>query len=56
MPKSRNRGGAKAHRKRVVARSQDLVTKQKAFQKILNKQIEAFKKMNESISGQTEQQ
>lgn len=56
MPKSRNRGGAKAHRKRVVARSNNLISQQKAFQKILNQQIEAFKKMNESSSGQTESQ
>jgi hypothetical protein len=56
MPKSRNRGGAKAHRKKVVARSQNIKAQQKAFQKILNQQIEAFKKMNESNSGQTESQ
>lgn len=56
MPKSRNRGGAKAHRKKVVARSQKIANQQKAFQKILTQQIEAFKQMNESKSGQTETQ
>lgn len=54
MPKSRNRGGAKAHRKKVMGRSQNLKSQQVAFQKIIQKQIEEFKKMNESFSGQTE--
>ncbi len=56
MPKSRNRGGAKVHRKKVVARSQNIKAQQKAFQKILEKQIEEFKKMNEANSGKTENQ
>jgi hypothetical protein len=56
MPKSRNRGGAKVHRRRVVNRSKNLTNQQKAFQNIIQKQIEEFKKMNENISGQTENQ
>ena len=52
MPKSRKRGGEKAHRKRVVARNQNLIGTLKRFQK------ELFAKrdeLREELSGSTEE-
>lgn len=47
---------AKEHRKRVAARAQRLKSQQNAFQKILKKQIDDFKKQYETQSGTTENQ
>jgi len=44
MPKSRNRGGAKAHRKRVKARKNRLQVQQKQFQE---KMIEMMNQQKE---------
>jgi hypothetical protein len=55
MPKSKVRGGAKVHRKKVAARAQNLKGQASAFQKILKQQIEEFKKQN-AESGTTENQ
>jgi len=54
MPKTKKRDGAKAHKKRVIARNQRLKNetkkKQKIFQDAMMEQIEAIRK----ISGETE--
>jgi hypothetical protein len=55
MPKSRVRGGAKVHRKKVAARAQHMKDQTSAFQKILKRQIEEFKQKN-AESGTTENQ
>lgn len=51
MGKSKVRGGAKAHRKRVDARNQNIKTQQSAIQKLFNEtmklQMEEFKKKQE---------
>jgi hypothetical protein len=44
MPKSRNRGGAKAHRKRVTARKNRMEVQQKKFQE---KMIEMMNQQKE---------
>lgn len=44
MPKSRNRGGAKAHRKRVAARKNRMEVQQKKFQE---KMIEMMNQQKE---------
>ena len=55
MPKSKLRGGAKAHRKRVQARNNDIRRAQRKFQEQYNaeimKQIDAYKKQ---MSADTE--
>lgn len=55
MPKSKNRGGAKAHRKRVQRRNNQIKNAQRRFQEQyqaeLLKQIEA---MRAQMSGETE--
>jgi hypothetical protein len=55
MPKSKLRGGAKAHRKRVQARNNDIRSAQRKFQEQYNaeimKQIDAYKKQ---MSADTE--
>lgn len=57
MSKTKKRGGAKAHRKRVQSRNQKFHAEQKAFQKIMTegmlKQIEELNKMNQTESGNT---
>lgn len=57
MPKSRNRGGAKAHRKKVVTRArrikQEVTAAQKIFNESMKQQLEELKKKYESISGTT---
>ena len=41
MGKSKVRGGAKAHRKRVAARNQNIKTQQSAVQKMFNESMRA---------------
>ncbi len=57
MPKSRVRGGAKAHRKKVTIKSiekKNRITKmQKQFNQMMQEKIEELRKQNE-ISGTTE--
>jgi hypothetical protein len=62
MGKSKVRGGAKAHRKRVENRNQNIKTQQSAIQKLFNEtmklQMEEFKKKqeeNQSTSSNTEE-
>jgi hypothetical protein len=62
MGKSKVRGGAKAHRKRVENRNQNIKTQQSAIQKLFNEtmklQMEEFKKKqeeNQSTPGNTEE-
>jgi len=60
MAKSKVRGGAKAHRKKVQSRNQKLKAEQSAFQKLMNEsmktQIEELKKKYEQESGSTQNQ
>ena len=55
MGKSKVRGGAKAHRKRVANRNQNIKTQQSAIQKLFNEtmklQMEEFKKKQEENSS-----
>ena len=57
MGKSKLRGGAKAHRKRVENRNQTIKTQQSAVQKLFNEtmklQMEEFKKKQESEQNGT---
>jgi hypothetical protein len=59
MSKSKVRGGAKAHRKKVQARNAEVKSRQNAMQKLFNEamkaQIEELKK-KEEMSGMTENQ
>jgi hypothetical protein len=62
MGKSKVRGGAKAHRKRVENRNQNIKTQQSAIQKLFNEtmklQMEEFKKKqeeNQSTPNNTEE-
>jgi hypothetical protein len=62
MGKSKVRGGAKAHRKRVENRNQSIKTQQSAIQKLFNEtmklQMEEFKKKqeeNQSTPGNTKE-
>jgi hypothetical protein len=62
MGKSKVRGGAKAHRKRVANRNQNIKTQQSAIQKLFNEtmklQMEEFKKKqeeNQSTSSNKEE-
>ena len=59
MAKSKVRGGAKAHRKKVVARNQQIDGQRNAMQKLFEEsmkmQIEQLKKKDaEAKSGETE--
>jgi hypothetical protein len=59
MAKSKVRGGASAHRKKVVARNQKIDGQRNAMQKLfeesMKKQIEELKKKDaEAKSGETE--
>jgi hypothetical protein len=53
MPKSRNRGGAKAHRKRVKTRKNRLEVQQKQFQEkmieLMNQEKEMMEKQEENV-------
>lgn len=55
MPKSKLRGGAKAHRKRVQKRNETMIHRQRTFQRQyqeeLEKQMELYKTQ---LSGETE--
>ena len=55
MGKSKVRGGAKAHRKRVENRNQSIKTQQSAIQKLFHEtmklQMEEFKKKQEENSS-----
>ena len=57
MGKSKVRGGAKAHRKRVENRNQNIKTQQSAIQKLFNEtmklQMEEFKKKQEEEQNGT---
>ena len=62
MGKSKVRGGAKTHRKRVANRNQNIKTQQSAIQKLFNEtmklQMEEFKKKqeeNQSTPSNTEE-
>ncbi len=58
MGTSKKRGGAKAHRKRVAARNQEITAQRSAMQKLMNEsmklQIEELRKKYEAESGKTE--
>jgi hypothetical protein len=58
MPKSRLRGGKKAHRKRVQKRKDDTKTKQNQIQKIweqeMMKRMEELNSMSANTSDETE--
>ena len=58
MGTSKKRGSAKAHRKRVAARNQEITAQRSAMQKLMNEsmkmQIEELKKKYEAESGKTE--
>jgi hypothetical protein len=55
MGKSKVRGGAKAHRKRVTNRNQNIKTQQSAIQKLFNEtmklQMEEFQKKSQEDSS-----
>lgn len=55
MGKSKLRGGAKAHRKKVAARNQNIKTQQSAMQKMFNEsmktQLEELQKKYEAEKG-----
>ena len=57
MGKSKVRGGAKAHRKRVENRNQNIKTQQSAIQKLFSEtmklQMEEFKKKQEEEQNGT---
>jgi hypothetical protein len=57
MGKSKVRGGAKAHRKKVENRNQNIKTQQSAIQKLFNEtmklQMEEFKKKQEAEQNGT---
>jgi hypothetical protein len=58
MSKSKKRGGAKAHRKRVEKRNNQISAERSAMQKFMDesirRQIEEMKKKYEAESGATE--
>ena len=58
MGTSKKRGGAKAHRKRVAARNQEISAQRSAMQKLMDEsmkmQIEELKKKYEAESGKTQ--
>jgi len=57
MAKSKVRGGAKAHRKKVASRNEKVSAQQSAMQTLMNEsikqQIEEMKKKYEAESGDT---
>jgi hypothetical protein len=57
MPKSKLRGGAKAHSKKVQQRNQTIKAQSNAFQKVMNQQMEELKKKyaeEQAQSGNTQ--
>lgn len=56
MPKSRQRGGAKAHRKRVQKRNERIGIEKRQFQKKFNEVYEAkYKEIEEQFNKMTAQ-
>lgn len=57
MPKSRQRGGAKAHRKRIAARNNKLGVLRKQMQKQYSTMLEQkLKEFEQKLSADTENQ
>ena len=57
MPKSRLRGGKKAHRKRVQARNNKIQNQRNQMQKMWEQEMmNRIEEMNNSASGETENQ
>jgi len=57
MPKSRLRGGKKAHRKRVQARNNKIQNQRNQMQKMWEQEMmNRLEEMNNSASGETENQ
>jgi hypothetical protein len=57
MPKSRKRGGEKAHRKRVKLRNQNIQNQKNHMQKLWEEEMKKkLEEMNKSMSGDTENQ
>ena len=55
MPKSRKRGGEKAHRKRVKLRNQNIQNQKNHMQKLWEEEMKKkLEEMNKSMSGDTE--
>ena len=56
MPKSRQRGGAKAHRKRIAARNAKLGLLRKQMQKQYSGMLEEkLKELEQKFSGETQE-
>ena len=53
MPKSKTRGSLKEHRKRVTHRNNILKGQSRAFQNILNDQMEELRKKYEEAQAQS---
>jgi len=53
MGKSKVRGGAKAHRKKVEARNQKIKSQQSAMQKLFNESMKTQQKKYEAEKGGT---
>lgn len=57
MPKSRLRGGKKAHRKRVQARNNKIQNQRNQMQKMWEQEMmNRLEEMNKATSGETENQ
>ena len=57
MPKSRKRGGEKAHRKRVKARNNNIQNQKIQMQKMWEEEMaKKLEEMNKAASGETENQ
>lgn len=57
MPKSRLRGGKKAHRKRVQARNNKIQNQRNQMQKMWEQEMmNRLEEMNKAASGETENQ
>lgn len=53
MPVSKQRGGAKAHASKVKQRNQTIKGQSKAFQKVMDQQMEELKKKYEEAKAQS---
>ena len=57
MPKSRKRGGEKAHRKRVQARNNKIKNQRNQMQRLWEEEMmKRLEEMNKTTSGDTESQ
>ena len=57
MPKSRKRGGEKAHRKRVQARNNKIQNQRNQMQRLWEEEMmKRLEEMNKTASGDTENQ